>query len=65
MADDSKQVWEKFFTWRPVETLGYLHDRAWMETVLRRRNPETGRWEYKKTHTPDEENDLLVDRMAW
>ncbi len=64
MVDDSYQVWEKFFAWRPVPTPGYLDDWSWLETVLRRRNPETGEWEYKKTYSREDENDLLVERQT-
>ncbi len=57
--------WDKIFAWKPVSTPDYIEKTSWLETVLRRRNPKNGQWEYKKTYPPEEENDLLVDRNAW
>ncbi|OOL20100.1 hypothetical protein BRY73_02755 [Ochrobactrum sp. P6BS-III] len=57
--------WERHFAWKSVPTPGYIHDTSWLETVLRRKDPVSGEWVYKKTYTPEEENDLLVDRMSW
>lgn len=62
---DSETEWQRFFAWRRVSTSGYITKTAWLETALRRRNPDSDEWECRRDETPEEENDRLIDFMAW
>ncbi|KAB2665150.1 hypothetical protein F9K91_10445 [Brucella tritici] len=63
-SDFDNEQWERVFAWKRVPTPGYVEETSWLEFVLRRKNAETGEWDYKKPYSLDEENDLLIDRMT-
>lgn len=63
--DDNSEQWEKVFAWMRVPTPSYIRKTSWLETVYRRKDQFTGQFEYKKVYSPEEEEDILIDRMAW
>lgn len=50
--------WHAWFPVRPTDEGGLF----WLESVWRRRNPQTGRWEYKSFRSNQEKDDEAVRR---
>lgn len=55
-----EHLWRDWYAWFPVKP--FDDGLFWLEIVWRRRNPQTGRWEYKSFRTAREKDEEAARR---
>jgi hypothetical protein len=55
-----EHLWREWYAWFPVKPVD--DGLFWLETAWRRRNPQSGQWEYKSFRSAQEKDEEAARR---